>query len=144
MNILKPITQEPSYNYDYLVCFQPRQTGCSWIAKTFGHIVLWRNIGKEYCIRIEPTFEGILIVPYMCNVNDLSEEISKEYRCYVYKTKTEDFKKRNYWVGFNSCVGITKRVLGISKPFILTPDQLEQHIKEKGVCYGKISKEDRQ
>jgi len=137
VSILKQITQEPSYEYDYLVCFQPKKTGSSWVARWWGHIVLWRNMTKDFCIRLEPTLEGLLILRYTCNVNDLSEELSKDYRCYIYKTKTENFKKRNYWVGFNTCVGITKRLLGIRKPFIFTPNQLESYIKEKGVCYGR-------
>jgi hypothetical protein len=136
MSFYKPLTKEPSYEYDYLVCFQPRKKANSWVGRWFGHIVLWRNILNDSSVRIEPTLEGILIVPYVALVNDMLDDIAKDYRCYIYRTKTDNFKKRNYFVGFNSCVGITKRLLGLSKPFIWFPFQLEKFLEQEGTRYG--------
>lgn len=132
MKIVKPLTiPVDGYVYDYLVCFQPKETGTSLLGRLFGHVILWRNINAICSVRIEPTLEGMLIVPYNQNVNNFMESLAKEYKTYIWRTKTEDFSKKSYFPELFTCVSVAKRLLGIQKWWIITPRQLEKYISSK-------------
>ena len=131
MKINKPLNLPKTYTFDYLVCFQPKETCTSLLAKLFGHVVLWRNITSICCVRIEPTIEGMLIVPYNANVNDFMENLEKDFKTYIWRTKIEDFSKKSYFFEMFSCVSVAKQLLGIKKWCIITPRQLERYIISK-------------
>ena len=126
-----PQVIEKDYTYDYLVCFQPKKTGTSWIGKIFGHVILWRNVNAICSIRIEPTLQGMLIVPYNQNVNNFIDSLGKEYRTYIWRTNSKDLVQSNYIPEIFNCVSVAKRLLGIQKWYIITPRQLEEFIKSK-------------
>lgn len=116
------------YEYDYLVCFQPRERCKDWLGKIFGHVMLMRNVTGECAIKIEPTWGGTMIIPYTCNVKTIWDALNLEYRTYVYSVKHDDMKRLNM-VLFGSCVGTVKNLLGIRAWWIITPWQLERYIK---------------
>lgn len=131
MKINKPLMLPPSYTFDYLVCFQSKEKCNSLLGKLFGHVILWRNITAISCVRIEPTLEGLLVVPYNANVNDFMESLGKDFKTYIWRTKIEDFTQKRYFLEPFTCVSVAKQLLGIKKWWIMTPKQLERYIISK-------------
>ena len=121
------------YRYDYLVVFKDRSKCGNWLGRIFGHCFLYRNVTATTSIRIDPSIGGTLIIPYKCNVKEIMADLAVDYNIYVWTVKHEDVQKPNILM-FGSCVGIVKNLLGIRKPWILTPRQLEKYIK--GVLNG--------
>ena len=116
------------YEYDYLVCFLPRERCNDWLGKIFGHVMLFRNVTADCSIKIEPTWGGTMIIPYTCNVNDIRDSLNLEYRTYVFHVKHDDMQRLNV-ILWGSCVGIVKNILGIRAFWMLIPWQLERYIK---------------
>jgi hypothetical protein len=114
------------YDWDYLVCFKYVGYKNLW-GKIFGHCLLWRNVADDYCIKIDPCFVGTYIVPYSVNVKKFAEPLKKDYNCYVWGVRHEDFDGYNLPV-IGTCVNVIKSMLGIRKWWIITPRQLERYI----------------
>lgn len=119
-----------NYRYDYLVLFQYTNNTTIW-GKLFGHVFLWRNINEFNSIRINPTLQGTLIHSFKANINLIYNDLQKEYNCYVWTTKDEDFYKYNIPL-ICTCVTTVKRMLGIRKWWIVTPRQLEKYLIKNG------------
>ena len=65
-------------------------------------------------------------------VDDVSDILKDKYVMKVQESKTGGGLSM-----LNTCVGLTKRYLGINKPFILTPNQLYKYLEAKN--YGKFT-----
>jgi len=119
------------YDYDYLVCFQYKDNE-TLHGKLFGHVLLYRNVNGTSSIKINPTINGTLIIPYTANVNIFYKSLLRDYNCYIYTVKHEDVQKINVMFGVATCVSIVKNMLGIRAWWIITPRQLERYIQNRG------------
>ena len=117
------------YDVDYLVCFDFKNN-TTLHGKIFGHVFIMRNVSGINSIKINPTINGTLIVPFSCNINSIYNELSQEYSVYVYTVKHEDIMKMNIMFGC-TCVSIVKNLLGIRAWWIQTPRQLERYISRR-------------
>jgi len=129
MNHLTEPTLKFRYDYDYLICFKPKERCGTWLGRMFGHVILFRNITATTSIRIETTLGGTLIVPYKCNVREILPELICDFSTHVWNVKHEDMAGVNIMM-VNSCVGIIKNMLGIKAWWIILPKQLENYIKK--------------
>lgn len=114
------------YDWDFLVCFKYGDVSNFW-GRIFGHCCVFRNVTDNSSVKIDPCFCGIYVIPYSANILTFAESLKKEYNCYVWSVKHDDFSGYNLPL-FGTCVNVLKSVLGIKAWWIITPKQLERYI----------------
>ena len=113
------------HKFDCLLCFK-YENNPTWLGKIFGHCCIYRNIGKGMSIKIDPTFDGTMIIPYKLEIQDYLPALQLEYNGYVLDIDVGKWKTNILL--FGSCVGIIKNMLGIRAWWVITPKQLERYI----------------
>ena len=64
-------------------------------------------------------------------MEDYNDELMDDNSEIITYNKPTDEKSTGAFVGIFTCVSVTKRLLGIHKRFIITPNQLYRYIKNE-------------
>ena len=115
------------YDWDFLVCFKYDKKSKNPFGRIFGHCCVFRNVTDNSSVRIDPCFCGIYVIPYNANILTFAESLKKDYNCYVWGVRHDDFKGYNLPI-IGDCVNVIKSLLGIKAWWVITPRQLEKYI----------------
>lgn len=95
--------------------------------------------GMKYLIRTESllhVFETDVSFVTIDQIDPLLRKLHNNVKCIKIKCKPDPLKKFSIFHHFN-CVATVKKVLGINKPFMVTPKQLYRYLLTKGEKYGR-------
>lgn len=93
-----------------------------WLHPDFAHVEIWRSIGEDMYLTLEPFHDYLAI--------GLAEGLPADAICQRVTAR----RRRGtplVPVGVKTCVSVVKAALGLRAAWILTPKQLYEYIKNK-------------
>jgi hypothetical protein len=113
------------------ICFNRREQKKwhNWfLDENCSHCFIIQDL-KDKCLVIESLDSRIDVVLYNNSIGDVLQNCLDNYTNCVIEFK--QIRNDKFMFGFNSCVGVVKKILGITKP-ILTPKQLKKYLINNG------------
>ncbi len=99
-----------------------------FVSKEINHCYVITAVTEDTSIVINQTERGTVIEGYDKSVEDLVINANHPHNQIVWqKVKLSDFKKNRVAIS-RTCIGMTKDMLGIRKPFIITAQQLFNYL----------------
>ncbi len=101
--------------------------------KEINHCYAITPVNDNNSIALQQTLGGIEITAFKTNISDLALNIIKHNKKVIRMIATQDINTKLRLRLFRDCVGLCKDLIGLNKPFIVTPKQLYRYLKAQGV-----------
>ncbi len=129
------MSEKRDYNRIFYIVFENTKNTSWWqfiLDKEINHCYAITPVDDNNSIALQHTLGGIEIAAFKTNISDLALNIIKHNKKVIRMIATQDINTKLRLSLFRNCVGLCKDLIGLNKPFMVTPKQLYRYLKTRG------------
>ncbi len=130
------MSEKKEYNRIFYIVFENTKNTPWWqlfLDKEINHCYAITPVDDNNSIMLTQTLaSGIEITAFRTNISDLALNIIEHNKKVIRMIATQNINTKLRLRLFRDCVGLCKDLIGLDKPFMVTPKQLYRYLKTRG------------